>query len=116
MYTNKKSSADPTDDFHYPTIVRFDAAQQKAFPLGEAMHNKDDANRHCCAYISSRLNWGKYRRRNLLLSTKIRNGKKCPHSADIIISYELNWEECRRHNLFYRINSKRQRGASLTLK
>ena len=34
MYTNKKSSADPTDDFHYTTIVRFEAARQKAFPLG----------------------------------------------------------------------------------
>lgn len=34
MYTNKKSSVDPTDDFHYPTIVRFEAAQQKVFPLG----------------------------------------------------------------------------------
>lgn len=34
MYANKKSSADPADDFHYPTIVRFEAAQQKAFPLG----------------------------------------------------------------------------------
>lgn len=51
MYTNKKSSADPADDFHYPTIVRFEAAKQKVFPLGETMHNKDDANRHCCAYI-----------------------------------------------------------------
>lgn len=34
IYTNKKSSVDPTDDFHYTTIVRFDAAQQKVFPLG----------------------------------------------------------------------------------
>lgn len=34
MYANKKSSADPADDFHYPTIVCFEAAQQKVFPLG----------------------------------------------------------------------------------
>ncbi len=34
MYTNKKSSADPADDFHYLTIVRFEAAQQEVFPLG----------------------------------------------------------------------------------
>ena len=37
MNTNKKSSADQADDFHYPTIVRFEAAQQKVFPLGGNM-------------------------------------------------------------------------------
>ena len=50
IYT-KKSSADPADDFHYATIVCFEAEQQKVFPLGGAMHNKDDSNRPCCAYL-----------------------------------------------------------------
>lgn len=39
MYTNKKSSADPADDFHYTTKVCFKAAQQKVFPLGGVMRN-----------------------------------------------------------------------------
>lgn len=40
MYANKKSSADPADDFYYPTIVRFEAAKQKAFPLGGNMQQR----------------------------------------------------------------------------
>ena len=39
MYTNKKSSAYPADDFHYTTKVCFKAAQQKVFPLGGVMRN-----------------------------------------------------------------------------
>lgn len=39
IYTNKKSSADPADDFHYTTKVCFKAAQQKMFLLGGAMLN-----------------------------------------------------------------------------
>lgn len=55
MYTNKKSSADPADDFHYTTKVCFKAAQQKMFPLGGAMQNKDDSNRPCCAYLTGEI-------------------------------------------------------------
>lgn len=52
MYTNKKSSADSADDFHYTTKDCFKAAQQKMFPLGGAMQNKDDSYRPCCEYLT----------------------------------------------------------------
>lgn len=55
MYTNKKSSADPADDFHYTTNVCFKTAQQKVFPLGRAMQNKDDSNRPCFAYLTGEI-------------------------------------------------------------
>ena len=45
--------------------------------------------------ISFRLNWGKCRCREILLSIEIQYGKKCPPSAEFNISSELNWEECR---------------------
>ena len=40
------------------------------------MQNKDDENRPCFAYISKLSNWGKCRRRNLLLSNKFKTAKR----------------------------------------
>ena len=40
------------------------------------MQNKDDENRPCFACISKLLNWGKCRRRDLLLSNKFKTAKR----------------------------------------
>lgn len=75
------------------------------------MQNKDDVNRPCFAYISKLLNWGKCRSRNLNFFKLLKTAKKCPHLADIIISFELNWEECRSHNLnFFKLLKTAKRG------
>ena len=40
------------------------------------MQNKDEENRPCFAYISKLSNWGKCRRRGLLLSNKFETAKR----------------------------------------
>ena len=48
----------------------------KVFPLGGAMQNKDEENRPYFACISKLSNWGKCRRRGLLLSNKFKTAKR----------------------------------------
>ena len=40
------------------------------------MQNKDEENRPCFACISKLLNWGKCRRRDILLSNKFKTAKR----------------------------------------
>ena len=63
----------------------FEVKGQKVSPLGGAMQNKDDENRPCFACISKLLNWGKCRRRNLLLSNKFKTAKRGFLSLEISV-------------------------------